>query len=101
MTISAYAVKAPKGPLEPFSYQEPPLGPHDIEVTISHCGICHSDLSLIDNAWNISSYPLVPGHEIIGHITAKGDAARFDQGQRVRIGWQCSACLNSFVPFSL
>ncbi|MBS0622503.1 MAG: hypothetical protein JSR80_06060 [Verrucomicrobia bacterium] len=59
MTISAYAVKAPRGTLAPFSYDEPALGPHDIEMVISHCGVCHSDLSLIDNAWKNSSYPVL------------------------------------------
>jgi uncharacterized zinc-type alcohol dehydrogenase-like protein len=62
---------------------------------ISHCGICHSDIHLIDNDWFMSMYPLVPGHEIIGTITAMGKEVNgLSIGQRVGLGWQSGSCLN-------
>lgn len=91
-TIQAYAVQNVKGPLLPFSYEPKSLGPNDIEVLITHCGICHSDLHLINNDWNISKYPLIPGHEIIGEILQKGELVPLAKGQRVGIGWQCGSC---------
>jgi uncharacterized zinc-type alcohol dehydrogenase-like protein len=95
MTIRGYAAKKPGGPLEPFHYDPKPLGRHEVEVKISHCGICHSDIHLIDNDWGISDYPLVPGHEIVGTLSALGaEVQGLDKGQRVGIGWQRSACLN-------
>ena len=72
MSIQAYAAKAPKAALEPFTYEPGPLGPQDVEVKVSHCGICHSDLAMIDNDWGFSTYPLVPGHEVIGTVSAIG-----------------------------
>lgn len=73
-------------------YEPAPLGPQDIEITISHCGVCHSDLHLIDDDWSRSVYPLVPGHEIVGTVSAVGSEARHAMGQRVGVGWQRSAC---------
>lgn len=93
--IACYAAKAAKSTLEPFSYQPAKLGAHDITVEISHCGICHSDIHLINNDWGVSKYPLVPGHEIIGTLKEAGDhVTSFKIGQRVGIGWQRSSCLN-------
>jgi uncharacterized zinc-type alcohol dehydrogenase-like protein len=93
MPIQAYAALNKGQPLEPFSYEPKPLAPHDVEVKISHCGICHSDLHLVNNDWGFSKYPLVPGHEIIGTINQVGSAVtQFQQGQRVGIGWQADSC---------
>jgi len=94
MTIRGYAAKKPNGPLEPFQYDPKPLESHEVEVKISHCGICHSDIHLIDNDWGITDFPFVPGHEIVGTVTALGTEVQgLDKGQRVGIGWQRSACL--------
>lgn len=94
MPIPCFAAKAKKERLVPYEYDPNKLGPWDIEVTITHCGICYSDIHLIDNDWGISAYPLVPGHEIIGKITAAGENVRqLRVGQRVGIGWQRSSCL--------
>jgi alcohol/geraniol dehydrogenase (NADP+) len=93
MTVSAFAALAAKQALAPFEYDPSPLGPADVEVDISHCGICHSDLHLIDNDWSSSTYPLVPGHEIVGTVAAVGADCTLVVGQRVGIGWQRSACL--------
>ena len=61
MIIDCYAAQEAKGPLENFNYSSPNLGPWDVEVKISHCGICHSDVHLVDNDWGISQYPLGSG----------------------------------------
>ena len=93
MTISCYAATESGKSLEPFQYEPKELGPKDIEVTITHCGICHTDVHLIDNDWGISSYPVVPGHEIVGVIAAVGsEVSTLDVGQRVGVGPQSGAC---------
>jgi uncharacterized zinc-type alcohol dehydrogenase-like protein len=93
MVINAYAVTAARGRLEPFSYEPGPLGRDEVEVAVSHCGICHSDQSMIDNDWQMSQYPLVPGHEVIGTVAAKGEGVEeLELGQRVGLGWQCGSC---------
>jgi len=93
-TIVAHAAFEAGGPLRPLSYTPAPLGPHAVEIEISHCGLCHSDIHLIDDSWNRSAYPLVPGHEVVGTIAAKGaSVAHLHEGDRVGMGWQRSACL--------
>ncbi len=95
MNIDCYAAQEAKAPLEKFSYSSPNLGPWDVEVKISHCGICHSDTHLVDNDRGISQYPLVPGHEIVGTVSTMGSSVKhLKVGQRVGIGWQCSSCMN-------
>lgn len=80
--------------LKPFTYEAKELGPWDIGIEISHCGICHSDLHLIDNDWNISQFPLVPGHEIIGTVKEVGaNISHLKKDDRVGVGWQCSSCM--------
>ncbi|TBN42000.1 NAD(P)-dependent alcohol dehydrogenase [Paracoccus subflavus] len=95
-TIRAWAATTAGGRLEPFEYDPGPLGPEDVEVEIDHCGICHSDLSMLDNEWGISAYPFVPGHEAIGRVAALGELAAqrgLQVGQRVGIGWNVRSCL--------
>jgi len=96
MAINAYAAPEAKAPLTEFSYEEHETGAFDAEIEISHCGVCHSDLHLVDGDWGrMSQYPLVPGHEIIGTVKSVGSAA--DQsliGKRVGVGWQRGSCLN-------
>lgn len=92
--IKAFAATSPGQPLIPYEYDPGVLGKEEVEVKVEYCGICHSDLSMIDNAWNQSVYPLVPGHEIIGKIISKGEAVKELQiGQRVGIGWNCQSCM--------
>ncbi len=92
MTIAAFAAFAAKESLAPYAYEPAPLPPRGLEIEISHCGICHSDLHLIDNDWSSSTYPLVPGHEIVGTVASTGAECRLAVGQRVGVGWQRSAC---------
>lgn len=93
MTISCYAAMESGKALEPFEYEAKELGPKDVEIAISHCGVCHTDVHLIDNDWGISSYPLVPGHEIVGTVAALGsEVTALEIGQRVGVGGQSGAC---------
>ncbi len=97
----AYCSKEKGAPLERFDYEPKPLTEFDVEVRISHCGICHSDLHLIENDWGVSSYPLVPGHEIVGQIENVGRLVKhLKPGDRVGIGWQRSACLLCYACMS-
>jgi uncharacterized zinc-type alcohol dehydrogenase-like protein len=92
--FNAYAASRPKGPLEPFSFDPGPLGPEDVEIKVSHCGLCHSDLSMLDNEWGMSQYPFVPGHEVAGSVVALGEGAKgLKIGQRVGLGWFSHSCL--------
>ncbi len=92
--IKAYAALEPGGKLHPFEYDPGPLGAHDVEIAIEHCGICHSDLSMLHNDWGITQYPFVPGHEIIGTVAAKGGHVNnLALGQRVGLGWHAGYCM--------
>lgn len=93
MPVRAFAALAPKAMLVPHQYEPAPLGPFDVEIAISHCGICHSDIHLIDDDWAMTTYPLIPGHEIVGTIWAAGsDVAELTFGERVGVGWQGGSC---------
>ncbi len=76
-----------------FRYDPGRLGAHEVEIAITHCGICYSDIHLISNDWGISQYPFIPGHEIVGNVAAVGNDVRSLQvGQRVGLGWQSNSC---------
>lgn len=93
-SINCYAAKAKGEKLAPFQYDSKNLGPFEVEIKITHCGVCHSDLHLIDNDWGISRYPLVPGHEIVGVVSKVGDMVyHLKSGHRVGAGWQRSSCM--------
>lgn len=94
-TIKALAATSPKGALAPFEFDAGPLGDEEIEIAVSHCGVCHSDLSMLDNEWGMAQFPFVPGHEAVGTITALGEHAKgLKIGQRVGIGWTATSCLS-------
>ncbi len=91
--INAYAAKEPGGKLEKFEYDPGELASHDVEIDVESCGICHSDLSMLDNEWGISEYPFVPGHEVVGTINAVGEhVTSLKVGQRVGLGWHAAYC---------
>ena len=92
--FKAYAASRPNGPLEPFSFDPGPLDPEEVEIKVSHCGLCHSDLSMLGNEWGMSQYPFVPGHEVTGTVVALGESAKgLRIGQRVGLGWTAHSCL--------
>ncbi len=93
--IRAYAAHGPGETLQPFEYEPGPLGAEEVEIAVEHCGICHSDLSVIDNEWGNARYPVVPGHEAVGRVVAVGErAARVAVGDRVGIGWFSGSCMH-------
>ncbi len=72
-----------------------PLGSEDVEVQVEHCGLCHSDVSVLNNEWGFSSYPAVLGHEAVGRVMAVGAAVKgIMVGQRVGIGWNAASCMH-------
>ena len=92
--VRAFAAREKRARLEAHEYEPGPMGPAEVEIAVSHCGLCHSDLHLVDDAWNRSVYPLVPGHEIVGTVVECGPLVReLRPGQRVGVGWQRGACL--------
>ncbi len=92
--INAYAAMASGGELKPFTYDPGPLGHQEVEIEIEHCGICHSDLSMVDNEWGIAAFPLVPGHEVVGTISSVGQGVfNLQVGQRVGLGWHAGYCM--------
>lgn len=92
--IKAYAALEAGGPLKPFEYDAGPLGPNDVELDVDYCGICHSDLSMINNEWGISKYPLVAGHEVVGTIAKTGSAVTHLQpGDKAGLGWHSGYCM--------
>ncbi len=96
MTVfHAWAAQRAGGPLQPFDYDAGPLDAEDVEIEVEHCGICHSDLALIDSEWGASTYPLVPGHEVVGRVVALGGQTKgLALGQRVGVGWHTRSCLH-------
>ncbi len=91
--IHGLGVHAAGAQLLPYKYDPGALGANEVEIKISHCGICHSDVHLIDNDWGFSKYPFIPGHEIVGTVVAMGpDVRNHAIGQRVGVGWQADSC---------
>ena len=82
-SIKHYSASTPRAPLELFSFDPGEIGPEEVEIKITHCGICHSDLSMLDNEWGMSKYLFVPGHEAVGTVVDLGpQAKRLKIGQR-------------------
>ncbi len=99
ITINAYAAMETGAPLERFSYDVGELSPNEVEIDVLYCGICHSDLSMINDEWGMSQFPLVAGHEVIGTVAAMGSNVHgLEKGTTVGLGWhsgycgQCASC---------
>jgi len=97
----AWVAKSAKQPLVLESGDLGPLSGEEVEVAVEHCGLCHSDLSVLNNEWGISQFPATLGHEVIGRVTAIGpNTRRLTVGQRVGVGWysgsdmSCRQCLS-------
>ncbi|MFW9810095.1 MAG: NAD(P)-dependent alcohol dehydrogenase [Candidatus Thorarchaeota archaeon] len=89
-----YAAKGVGQLLEPISYDLPKLGEHDVQVSITHCGVCHTDIHAIDDYYGITDYPFVPGHEIVGTVSDIGRSVyNLKEGDRVGVGWQGRSCM--------
>jgi len=89
----AWAVPAAAAPAVSHEFNHGPLGDEEVEIQVEHCGLCHSDLSMIDNEWGFSGYPVVGGHEVVGSVVALGSAAKgLKLGQKVGLGWMAMSC---------
>ncbi|MBL1210456.1 NAD(P)-dependent alcohol dehydrogenase [Geminocystis sp. GBBB08] len=93
-TVNAYAAREVDGSLKPFQYELGEIGAYEVDIAVKHCGICHSDLSMLENAWGVTQYPFVPGHEVIGTVKAIGkDVTNLKIGDYVGLGWHSGYCL--------
>ncbi len=91
--IRGYALNPPETNLSVFYYPSPSLGSYEIEILIRYCGLCRSDLNIINNSRKASKYPLILGHEIVGNVARKGSLVKqFSVGDWVGVGWQSGAC---------
>jgi len=106
--IRAYAAQAPDSGLAPWQYEPRQPRPDDVSIDILYCGVCHSDIHFVENDWGLTIYPVVPGHEIIGRVTAVGpEATRFKVGDMVGVGClvdscrECSSCTGGFEQYCI
>ena len=91
--INAYATAAADAALGPLSIERRAPGPHDVQIEILYCGVCHSDIHQARNEWGNSIYPMVPGHEIVGRITAVGEHVKnFKVGELAGVGCIVDSC---------
>jgi len=91
-----YAAHSSTSPLQPFSFQRRDPGPHDVQIEILYCGVCHSDLHTVRNEWEnfmATTYPAVPGHEIVGRVSKVGnEVRRFKEGDLAAVGCLVDSC---------
>jgi len=93
MTVKAYGAYAADKPLEPMDIERRAPGSNDVEIEIAFCGVCHSDLHTVRSEWGGTIYPCVPGHEIVGHVSAVGsDVSGFAVGDTVGVGCMVGSC---------
>ncbi|HWT53059.1 MAG TPA: NAD(P)-dependent alcohol dehydrogenase [Caulobacter sp.] len=93
MAIKAYGVFAADKPFQPLDIARRAVGPHDVQIEIAYCGVCHSDLHTARSEWEGTLYPCVPGHEIVGRVSAVGDhVSRFKEGDVVGVGCLVGSC---------
>ena len=92
--IKAYAAFEQGGELKPFEYDPGILADDQVEIAVEHCGLCHSDLSMLNNEWGMTTYPFVPGHEVIGKVVEVGARVKsLKVGQTVGLGWHSGYCM--------
>jgi uncharacterized zinc-type alcohol dehydrogenase-like protein len=93
IAAKGYAAQNAETPLAPFQFERRDLKPHDVQFDIQYCGVCHSDLHQVRGEWGNSMYPMVPGHEIVGRVTAIGDhVTKFKVGDLAAIGCIVDSC---------
>jgi uncharacterized zinc-type alcohol dehydrogenase-like protein len=89
----AYAVSSPTAALAPFQIERRAVGAHDVQIEIAFCGICHSDIHQVRDEWGGAKYPMVPGHEIVGRVTAVGaHVKKFQVGDLAGVGCMVDSC---------
>jgi uncharacterized zinc-type alcohol dehydrogenase-like protein len=93
MAIKAFGAYAADKPLESLDIERRTPGAHDVQIDIAYCGVCHSDLHTVRSEWEGTLYPCVPGHEIVGHVTAVGSGVKkFKVGDTVGVGCMVDSC---------
>ncbi|MEN0106599.1 MAG: NAD(P)-dependent alcohol dehydrogenase, partial [Pseudomonas sp.] len=93
MLTIGYAAQTAQSPLAPFKFERRALRPNDVAMEILYCGVCHSDLHQARDDWGFSTFPIVPGHEIVGRVTAVGSAVkRYAVGDAVAVGCMVDSC---------
>jgi uncharacterized zinc-type alcohol dehydrogenase-like protein len=93
IAVKAYGTEAAEAPLDQLSIKRRIATPHDVEIDILFCGVCHSDLHTVRNEWHNTTYPCVPGHEIVGKIISVGDhVSKFKVGDVVGVGCIVDSC---------
>jgi Zn-dependent alcohol dehydrogenases len=98
MLSKAFGAYAADKPLEPLSITRREVGPNDVQIAIAYCGVCHSDLHTVRSQWAGTLYPCVPGHEIVGHVTAVGSAVtNFKVGETVGVGCMVDSCQSCYA----
>ena len=94
MKIQGLAANSAGAKLEPYSYEVPDPQNYQCIIKVLACGICHSDIHVVDNDWKMANYPIVPGHEVVGEVVEVGSLVNHIKvGDRVGVGWQRSSCL--------
>src|SRR5262245_52172421 len=94
-TYRGWVARAPKRPMVLEQVDFGPLAAEEVEVEVEHCGLCHSDLSVLNSDWGLTQYPAILGHEVVGRVTDLGPQAKgLTVGQRVGIGWTSGSCMH-------
>ena len=92
---AGYGANSARSPLAPFSFARREPLPQDVQIEVLYCGVCHSDLHTVRNEWNNATFPVVPGHEIVGRVTAVGsEVKRFKPGDLAAVGCMVDSCRN-------
>ena len=99
VTVNAYAAFKQGEELKPYQYQlNDKISDQEVDVRVEYCGLCHSDISMINNEWQMTQYPIVAGHEVIGKVVNKGSKVKhLSIGDNVGVGWfsgSCQTCQN-------
>jgi alcohol dehydrogenase (NADP+) len=90
---AGYATPGPTAPLAPFKFERRKVGPKDVKINILYCGVCHTDLHITRNEWHGTTYPCVPGHEIVGRVVQIGSAVtKFKKGDLAGVGCMVDSC---------
>jgi len=93
-SVAAYAAPSAKAPLVPHEITRREPGPHDVQIEILYCGVCHSDIHQVRDEWAPGIFPMVPGHEIVGRVTkVGGKVTRFAAGDLAGVGCFVDSCL--------
>ncbi len=95
MMIRAYAAQNAGGTFEPFEYDPGPLASDEVEIDVAYCGVCRSDLSMLNNDWGMTAFPFIGGHEVVGKVARVGEhVLNIEVGDTVGLGWVSRSCMH-------